>query len=184
MVAKTAEFAQILVRRAVTVALTSRSQSAREAGLAASGSFTRMSEKTFKKALWKAISHETIAAVQQGQINAYHFRTMNWGNEMSLYDVQVCCDQYNWPILAIKHNKKGEIITQILTPNFEQRDKGLDKLYKLMGEYAPEKHEIARPLEEASDEDLMTIIRQHEALKAESIEIVQPKAINDELNPS
>ena len=182
MATRSSMFARRLVRGALLGALDSNRKEAANVGLVDSGAHHIIQTRTFKKALWKAISPEVVAAVQAGQIKSYHFRRLNWGNEMTDEDVERVCDEYDWPIVAMKHNKKGEIITEMLTPNFEQRDKALDKLYKLMGEYAAEKHEIVRPLEESTDEELMTIISQNEQLNAEEVVIAQPLANNEPLN--
>lgn len=117
---------------------------------------------TFQKALWEAMPFSMLAKIQQKQLGAVRREMITWPIEFDEDKIKAICMLYEWQ-LVFTYEEDKRLKSMILTPHYEQIDKALDKVYKLAGFYAAEKveHQVTRPLEEMTDEELDKMIAQH-----------------------
>lgn len=118
---------------------------------------------TFYQAMFSAIPYETIAQIQSRQIKAVKTQKLSWGTEAVEDIIAQKIAEIGFYLLHMWRNLDNELMTICAIPNWEYIDRALDKLYKLGGFYAAEKHEhaLGRPLEDQSDEELLKLVSQH-----------------------
>lgn len=124
---------------------------------------------TFQKALWEACPFPLIADMQRRQLMAVKREQITFPGDWTDGQVETSCSSENWRILWKTHDytgitdKVGVWTVMALIPDHVIVDKALDKLYKLGGMYAAEKveHQVTRPLEEMTEDELDKMIGQH-----------------------
>lgn len=141
----------------------SLAKAAKDAGYSYGGATSTLKDAmTFQRALWEAMPFSLLAKIQQRQLGAVRRETVTWPIEFTEDKIKAVCALHEW-IVVVTYEEDKRLKSMILTPHYEQIDKALDKVYKLAGFYAAEKveHQVTRPLEEMTDEELDKMIGQH-----------------------
>lgn len=131
----------------------------------------------FHRVLFQSLPYEVVVDKQMKVSNAWSLKKMTFDiND----DVDAICEKHDLKLVA-KRSKGNTITAWVKIPNWEYIDKSLDKIYKIFGIYAAEKHEISQPLEEMTDEELQRIVAgaiKIDKPQEKAIIEVQPESIN------
>lgn len=122
---------------------------------------------SFQKELFYVLPYHLLARLQHKQANAWRLQTVKVSLEC---DIKKLCEDNEFVLLDVRKSKNCQNVL-IKIPDWETIDKALDKIYKLSGLYQAEKHELTRPLEEMSDEELLKLVNQDQGTI-----IAQPQA--------
>ena len=114
--------------------------------------------KSLRQHLMQLIPPELIVQRQKAGLNAVTFREFSFGKDYDKEQIEKLCEDNGYTIFILRYSEKYGYRAVLQIPNYEYIDRALDRLYKLLGEYAPEKHQQVRPLIDMSDEELDTII--------------------------
>ena len=130
-------------------------------------SFVKKS-KDFQKVLFEVTPYELIAKRQKQQLGSYELKKLIWPRNFTPLKASEVCEKEGFEIVFTGYDRHQSLYSMIKFPDWEHRDRALDKLYKLAGLYAAEKveHTVSTPLEEMSDEELDKYIAQHGASRA------------------
>lgn len=127
----------------------------------------------YQKALFDYMPFDWLARQQKKQNESWRLKTLTLACNNSLEDIESLCEEHDFILVEARQdvagNKNWKVLVKI--PDWEHRDKALDKIYKLQGLYAAEKHELVKPLEDLSDDELRKIINE-----GEDITLQQPQA--------
>ena len=106
-----------------------------------------------------------IVKKQKACLNAVIFKEFNFGLDFDEDAIIALCKEHNYELFYLNFVEDKGYRAIIKIPNYEYIDRALDKLYKLLGEYAPEKHQIQRPLADMSEDELDEIINKSQMAK-------------------
>lgn len=136
-------------------------KAAEESGYSASHSHEIAKRESFRKILFEAVPFDLLAKQQKILIEARTHKVMRFKSESSEEEILKLAESEGIKVLHIYYDEQYSTYELwIREPNYEYIDRGLDKMYKLMGEYAPDKLVQSRPLEEMTDDELKKLAEQ------------------------
>lgn len=122
-----------------------------------------MQTKTFREILAERITGNEMVNVQQSNLTAMTLEIIKVPTSTQEADMEVLAEKMHGEFAMFGMPFRGAKEAYILVPHHKVRDLALDKLYKLTGEYAPEKHAvITRPFDALSNEELEEKIKEAE----------------------
>jgi len=130
---------------------------------------------TLRALLLEQVPPEMIAQKQKDCLNAVIFKEFLFGKNYTKEQIRAICKENGYEIFILRKMQRDGYRAVLKIPNYEYIDRSLDKLYKLLGEYAPEKHQITRPLAEMTEEELDEIINKSQMARFADL---QAKAID------
>lgn len=137
---------------------------------------------TFQQALFYNLPYHVVIEAQKKMIHATVCKEINWRNQITEDEVRAACKAQDWHILSLQVDQDDNIWTLLLMPNYEFIDRSLDKYYKLIGAYAPEKVEIGQTnLADLPDNELLQLVKEANALDVEPLP--QPEAETAKIEP-
>lgn len=138
--------------------------------------------KTFQKALAHTLPPEKIARLQECQTKAWRVERIEFNAQTSNDEIREICKGLGIEVIDVwdkLHARDPEItvlrIASVKFPNYDAIDRALDRIYKLIGAYAPEKIEVGtKEFEDLSDDELDEQIRLAEPQEKATIKEVKP----------
>lgn len=121
-----------------------------------------LQKKGFKELLAEKITSEDVAAIQKGNLEAKSLQVVKVPNNFTEDDAKALAKALNgeFTLFSTGNELFGKQAYFVL-PYYKIRDVSLDKLYKLAGEYAPEKVSFtARPFDGLTDAELAHKIKE------------------------
>lgn len=110
--------------------------------------------RTFRKAFFDEIDVEFVVGMQKMMFNAARFKVLEFGVGYAQDELCALLKRHGMRIIAVQGDDIAGYKILYAEPIYEHVERALDTYYRLTGEYAPEKHQMVRPLEELSDEEL------------------------------
>lgn len=118
--------------------------------------------KTFQKALAHTLPPEKIARLQECQTKAWKIERIEFNANRSNAEIKEICERLGLELVDVwdkVHTRDPEFvvlrIASVKFPNYDAIDRALDRIYKLIGAYAPEKIEVgSKEFEDLSDDEL------------------------------
>jgi len=110
---------------------------------------------TFQKALFDRLPYHYIAQKYEVQTKASRVQQRVFLAGHDIDKIIAGCEDSGWEVLSRSLTPKGNHAIVFRIPNYDIMYKTLDQLMKLGGFYAAEKHEITKPLEDLTDDELM-----------------------------
>lgn len=129
-------------------------KAAEESGYAPQHSYKIAAANSFKKELFFQMPYELLAQIQAKQAQSKTLKRMTFYGLQTVQEVEELLAEVDAKLLANWTNSKGVICGWCRFPNWEQIDRGLDKVYKVMGMYSPEKLELSTPLEDLTQDEI------------------------------
>lgn len=143
-----------IIERYLKDGVVSMRSAARESGYHPDQSHKIAKADTFQRAMFRKVPLDVLALAQERQLGAIHIKQVTLDGIEDEQDAIDTFEPQGWTILRTFQHTDGKLHAWVATPNYEQRDKALDKIYKLMGYYAAEKMEISTPIDDLTDEEL------------------------------
>ena len=126
----------------------------------------------FKKTILEYLPFDWLAKKQKAQTESWNLKTIHLSEENELEDIEALCKEHDFILVEANKRKRDDWKVLIKIPDWDHRDKALDKLYKILGVYSAEKHELVKPLEDMSDEELLKIVNEGNTQpKAEIVDV-------------
>lgn len=125
-----------------------------EVGYVAKDAYKVARTPSFQRELFFALPYELIVEMQRKQLFAKSLVSICFDGCETEEEAQEIADKCDLEVLKMWTTDKNQIYAWVAKPNYEQRDKALDKIYRLGGLYAAEKMEISTPLDELTDKEL------------------------------
>jgi len=115
--------------------------------------------ESLQKALFSETPIDWLSKIQKKQLKAAIYKKMKFSAEHSREQLVALLKKHQivW-IDMIQEKHFWHVLVAL--PDWDKIDKALDKYYKIAGAYAPEKHQLVRPLEEMSDTELWQLVNQ------------------------
>ena len=145
---------QKVAQQAIKGEMVNVNKAAVEVGYAEKDAYKIARTPSFQRELFFALPYKIIVEMQRRQLFAKLLSFIHFEGCETEEEAQQIAEQGDWEILKIWTTEKNQIYAWVAKPNYEQRDKALDKIYKLSGFYAAEKLEVSTPLEELTDQEL------------------------------
>lgn len=115
----------------------------------------------FQKALFNQIPLDFVAKKQKKQFNAVRVERFFFTPGTSDDQIKKFLDTIDGVFVGRGTDRHGNLLVCVVMPDHDVIDRAIDKVYKLMGAYAPEKHELfSRPLEDLPDEELERALKE------------------------
>lgn len=131
---------------------------------------------SYQRALFEELPYEWLATKQRESLVAWRLQNIFLDGEWDDDDIKACLKPHNIEFVAkIRYFEQWKCLVKV--PDWEHRDKALDKIYKIFGLYAAEKHALVRPLEDLSDDELLKIVNEG---RDRDLGLIEAKMIENE----
>ncbi len=130
----------------------------------------------YQRALFEELPYEWLATKQKESLVAWRLQNIFLDGELKEDEIIQVLKPHNIEFVAkIRYFEQWKCLVKV--PDWEHRDKALDKIYKIFGLYAAEKHALVRPLEDLSDDELLKIVNEG---RSRDIGLIEAKMIENE----